>query len=68
MIEKFLVTTVFSLLQLSLLMDSTVLSMLCVLMKIISHDSVKKKTERLKGFKFHTVFKSHHGSEGVNAH
>ena len=39
-------------------------------MKILSHDSVKKKTETLKGFKFALllgIFKWHHGSEGVNS-
>ena len=30
------------------------LSMLCVLMAILSHASVKKKTKKLKGFKIHT--------------
>ena len=30
------------------------LSMQCILMKVLSHTSVKKKTERLKHFKFHT--------------
>ena len=42
----------------------------CVLMKILSHDSVKKKTETLKGFKFALllgIFKWHHGSDGVNS-
>ena len=29
--------------------------MLCVLMKILSHASAKKKTKRLKGFEFRTV-------------
>ena len=38
-------------------------------MKILSHASAKKKTKRLKGFKFRTFigrFQCHHGSEGVN--
>ena len=30
------------------------LSMPCVLVKILSHTSAKKKTKRLQGFKFHT--------------
>ena len=30
------------------------LSVLCVLMKIVSHTSEKKQTKRLKGLKFHT--------------
>ena len=58
-------------------------SVLCVLMKILSHTSVKNKTERLKGFRFWktrqkglrvldfalllVVFQWHHGSEWVNA-
>ena len=41
--------------------------MLCVLIKTLSHASVKKKTERLKGFVLLlVVFKLHHGSEGVS--
>ena len=28
--------------------------MLCLLMKILSHASAKRKTERLKGFEFRT--------------
>ena len=42
-------------------------------MKILSHASAKKKTKRLKDFKFRifvvvvvVVFKWHHGSEEVN--
>ena len=45
-------------------------------MKILSHASAKKKTKRLKDFKFRifvvvvvvvvVVFKRHHGSEEVN--
>ena len=31
------------------------LSVLCVLLKNLSHASVKKKTERLKGFRFRTI-------------
>ena len=31
------------------------LSLLCVLMKILSHASAKKKTKRLKGFEFHII-------------
>ena len=31
------------------------IEMLCLLMKILSHASAKKKTKRLKGFKFRTV-------------
>ena len=45
------------------------LSVLCVLMKILSHTSVKKKTKRLRGSNFTlllVIFKWHHGSEGVN--
>ena len=34
--------------------SASLLSMLCILVKIISHARVKKKTKRLKGFKFHT--------------
>ena len=44
-------------------------SMLCVLMKILSHASEKKKTQILKGFGFPAfllaVFKWYRGSEGV---
>ena len=43
--------------------------MLCILMKILSHTSVKKKTKRLKVSNFAlllVIFKWHHGSEGVN--
>ena len=44
--------------------------MLCVLIKVLSHASAIKKTERLKGFKFRTFISrfqmtSHLGSEGV---
>ena len=46
------------------------LSVLCGLMKILSRcQCEKRKTKRLKGFRFLTfisVFKWHHGSEGVN--
>ena len=41
--------------------------MLCVLIKIVSHASAKKKRERLKGFVLLlVVFKLRHGSEGVS--
>ena len=33
-------------------------SMLCALMKVLSHASVKKKTKKLKGFKFHAFYGS----------
>ena len=37
------------------------------MIKTLSHASVKKKTERLKGFVLLlVVFKLHHGSEGVS--
>ena len=42
--------------------------MLCVSIKILSHDSAKNKTETAEGFKFCTflvVFKWHHGNEEV---
>jgi len=43
-------------------------SMLCVLMKIISHARAKKKTKRLSNFALlWVVFQWHHGSEGVKA-
>ena len=44
--------------------------MLCVLMKILSHASKKKKTKRLKGFKFRTFMGRSQvttWSEGVNS-
>ena len=34
--------------------------MLCVLMKILSHASLKRKTERLKDYKFRTVIGRFH--------
>ena len=43
--------------------------MLCVSIEIFSHASAKKKTKRLKGFRFCTVigsFKLHYGREGFN--
>ena len=43
------------------------LSMLCILMKILSHASVKKKTKRLTGLNFAPFLDNFmwHGSEGV---
>ena len=40
--------------------------MLYILMKLLSHASVKKKTKRIRGFKFHSSM-CRHSSEGVKA-
>ena len=43
--------------------------MLYLSIKVLSHANAKKKTERLRGFKFYILigrFISHYGSEGVN--
>jgi len=42
--------------------------MLCVVMKVLSHASAKKKTKKVKSFKFRTfmvAFRRRQGSEGV---
>ena len=45
------------------------MSILCILIKVLSHTNAKKKTERLKDSNFAlllVVLKWYHGSESVN--